>query len=110
MSESNNTHTPGPWKFDETTLSICRLLVSVEDVAALQVYPDADPQWIVAYLPFDRETEIQLANVRLIATAPELLSEAKGLLEALEMEGADSREFSDWVDGLRDAITKAEGH
>lgn len=43
------------------------------------------------------------------SASADLLREAKGLLEALEMEGADSQEFYTWSMGLRLAIDRVEG-
>lgn len=112
-----SAHTPGPWRYDETTLSICRGLVSIEDVGAFQVMPAKDAQHAIAYVPNDLAREEQEANARLIAAAPELLAACR---EALKWQDED--EFGNAVPDefctpayqafraqLRAAIAKAEG-
>ena len=57
----------------ETTLSICRLIVSVKDVLAFEVTPESDFLHAIAYVPCNLMRDEQEANARLIAAAPDLL-------------------------------------
>jgi uncharacterized protein (DUF58 family) len=95
-------HTPGPWGYEQTTLTICRLIVSTEDVKALNITPKADPNHTIAYVPNDVTPKEQEANARLIAAAPELL---EALKEILARAGFNQ---GGWRDA-RAAIAKAEG-
>jgi hypothetical protein len=104
VRSSDAVHTPGSWTFEQTSLSICRLLISTEDVDCLQISPVTEPDYAIAYVPNDYECDRQTANARLIAAAPELLKTLKEI----------SAWFDEWkdveiLDRVNIAIAKAEG-
>ena len=74
MTTKQTQHTPEPWGYDKTTLSIVRLIITPEEVGAWQISPTAKPNNVIAYVPSDYAQEEQLANARLIAAAPALLA------------------------------------
>lgn len=81
-------HTPGPWIAAETGVYAGTL--------------SAHGNFYVAALPFPTEepSAEDVANLRLIAAAPELLHALKGILEGTS---------PNWVDVALAAIAKAEG-
>jgi hypothetical protein len=107
------SHTPAPWTRESTELSICRLIVSTEDVTCEQISTDA---LVIAYVPTNYELETQLDNARLIAAAPELLEALYWCVNHLEQlaeefypdSGAEGRRFNSAKSGLA-AIAKATG-
>lgn len=107
------TYTPGPWGYEETTLGICRLIVTVEDVQAFQVSPKKDDGELtahaIAYVPCDYDRESQEANARLIAAAPDLLAALKMMLESHDRSCRGKDCWIVGVDVARFAIAKAEG-
>ncbi len=94
-----NKHTPGPWKAQSRSMSDQSLVVKAADENYTEIcmlrqgaqrhYGDAD--------------ESDIANARLIASAPELLAAAIAYLDA-GIGNIDSRRAS-----LRSAIAKAKG-
>ncbi len=102
------SYTPGPWGYDETTLSICRLIVTVEDVQTFQVSPDANHSHAVAYIPCDVQRVEQEANARLITAAPELLAALKSMVQDDDRLYYGRQPNPD-THGARAAIAKAEG-
>lgn len=102
MSESK--HTPGPWKVSPTDDTVVIDATGAEVAAIDGDYNDPDtwPQ--------------MEANARLIAAAPDLLSEAKKQVEWLRMLrdqlpqwDIDGFEVDKRIAALEDAIAKAEG-
>jgi hypothetical protein len=106
MATSAAKHTPGTWAYDETTLSICRLIVSVEDVKAFHVFPKTDEGHAIAYVPCDVDRKEQEANARLITAAPDLLVLAKAIREQFPLAGVGSCKGSD--NPLEDLLARAE--
>lgn len=103
------SYTKGPWKQESAELSICRLIVSVEDVSCEKISTDA---LTIAYVPTDYERDTQMANARLIATAPELYEALKALCNYIDAEGPPAKEWqaiSGWAEKGRAALAKAEG-
>lgn len=78
-----NKTTPGPWELEDTTLSICRLIVSVEDVDAIEVHPTANPNHIIAYLPNDEHSDEQRANARMIVAVPAMRQSISDLIQII---------------------------
>lgn len=77
------------WIVEETTLSICRGIVSVEEVRALAVRAEKGTSAaVIAYLPFDEDREKQAARAMVIKSAPDLLAACKLALEAFETNNA----------------------
>jgi hypothetical protein len=101
-----SAHTSGPWTYEETTLSICRLIVSVEDVQAFQVSPESSVSHAIAYVPCDVRRAEQEANARLIVAAPDLLAVCKTYVEHWIAMDAEEQVA---IDAMRVAIAKAEG-
>lgn len=91
--------TPGPWAASKTGRGIGP--VSGLDDQSFGMIIE------VAYVEFDPEIEIQVANANLIASAPRLLEVAISLLEALESE--NPKAYSDIIDEARAEIAKALG-
>src|SRR5258707_8947243 len=73
--------TPGPWGRCDTTLSICRLIISVEDVEAIEI--NEQQYGVIAYLPNDSEQETQSANAALIVKAPDLYAGVERAIRAM---------------------------
>jgi hypothetical protein len=109
MSKRNpsSPHTAGPWILTESG--------AIKQKAIIGQWDD-----YICQMPFSSLAEAeemgshQVANARLIATAPELLDRCKGCLADAEVVLASPDEFSDdiWksiVDDLRQIIAKAEG-
>jgi len=94
-----STHTPGPWTADW-------LKERGKYAGCTGIAPTAGPP--LAYLPPGRE-DVQKANARLIAAAPDLLGAAKLALHEMCNTVAPRNSFTDAVDALDAAITKAEG-
>lgn len=104
MSTANFTQ--GEWVYDETTLSICRLIVSIEDVQAFQVSPLSDSGHAIAYIPCDVARDTQEANARLICAAPDLLAALRDLVHQLPTD----EHLADYnLDLAEAAIAKATG-
>jgi hypothetical protein len=104
-------HTPGPWEFDETTLSICRMIVTVEDVQAFDVHPSADSHRAIAYVPCDVQRAEQEANARLIAAAPRVLDALRGMVGLVQLVDRDRPDLQSnhrFIEALA-AIAEVEG-
>ena len=88
-----STNTLGPWAVDDDTLDVIALSVGDAPacIACQPAYPSGRPL---------EEDEI-MANVRLIAAAPELLAACKLALK----DG--NQQYVQFI--VRDAIAKAEG-
>ena len=100
-------HTPGPWTIDDRRIT-----------ATSDRYGQKTKVVLIAKMERHRlgsadrvcPDDIQQANARLIATAPELLEVAQGCLGWLEYANAQSPPFGPdeaWMKPLRDAIAKA---
>lgn len=95
---SKAKHTPGPWE-------VSNLLRSYGSV-----YVRADRNFVRVYDEWGSE-EMQLANARLIASAPELLEALEGLLcwcQGYEADKLNPHAFSH-MESARAAIAKATG-
>jgi len=100
-------HTRGPWETEQTTLSICQLIISTEEVKAIEVHPHSDTGYVIAYVPNDYEEERQAANACLIAAAPELL---EGLRDAVaDLKVIYGTTWTGQFAKAEAAIAKAEG-
>lgn len=92
------THTPGPWKWDESYGAI----VAGEGPNML-VTPiwKSSPAWGYSE---------NIANARLIAAAPDLLAACKALLSRVDANGGTVRSITgEQIVAIRAAIAKAEG-
>lgn len=115
MNRGRTAFSPGPWREGPTEGIGQRGLLRVVDRNGLQVAdceaPKTTPTTFARPLPEDT------ANARLIAAAPELLAALKAVLGALPAYGTErgSRGSlnvtleSSVIDGVIDAIAKAEG-
>jgi len=95
-------HTPGPWK--------------AKTVKALGIYANNDQQIAVVHNEMPRggrrqdDYNIEEANARLIAAAPDLLEACEVLLKAApELWGDDIEKWPRLMDRVEAAIAKAEG-
>lgn len=115
VAEKRAEHTRGPWATEDTTLGVCRLIISVEELPCVEIHPTAEENRVVAYVPIDYAEKEQRANARLIAAAPDLLDALKGLRIRDEcfcdmaIGHPLMRSHSDVCIAARAAITKAEG-
>ena len=107
-------YTPGPWQHDSTTLQICRLLVSTEEVNCEQISPSDSTEHAIAYVPTDFSTDEQMANARLIAAAPELASQLYWIVQMAKQEHWDINNsgqpcipIRDWLELAEAALKKA---
>lgn len=103
MNAERTTHTPGPWTFEEG---------SAERQAMSNVFKAADREFQIAYVtcesrnPYQRAEDI--ANARLIASAPDLLAACKAALARIEQNDSSYGSQST-INQLRAAIATAEG-
>jgi len=88
-------HTPGPWINDASHPEWERNVIWANDV-------------VVAHVVDDQHGNAD-ANARLIAAAPELLSELKRMLSLWEEAIGYEKDYMDMGDPARAAIAKAEG-
>ena len=90
-------YTTGPWEFD----------------GRCQIVEAARPHMRVAFLPSDHaEYASSEANARLIAAAPELLEELKGLVrfaDAVRVQVGMGKTQIECLEKARTVIAKAEG-
>lgn len=132
MDTKQAQHTPGPWKWDDVPGAGIQISANVPKSARVGLYTYrtetddgdtgmlftlgeaqivrlADARWVQFSKP--EWDEMQAANARLIAAAPDLLAACRGmvgLLGALEEErGLKMLGVS--VDAMNVAIAKAEG-
>lgn len=92
------SHTPGPWEIKEgDTLIIANVIDTQDDYDYLMVAGAVG-------LPDDPVT---LANLALIAAAPELLEALRGLVEAMSRDGDPA--FAHLIIDARAAIAMAMG-
>lgn len=96
----NAQHTPGPWTHQR--IGPRRGPVRLTDRTFI-VVPHGGPAF--AYLPEGRD-DIQAANARLIAAAPDLLAAAERMLRDQDRP-VFSMDFQGAVEALRAAIAKA---
>jgi hypothetical protein len=94
---SKPKHTPGPWRVvaNGGTLEAVKPHLSIK----------GDQSIDVAVL-FHGQSQLGIANARLIAAAPELLLAAKDMLRLAEIHTQDQSEAYQY---LEDAVRKAEG-
>lgn len=95
----NTIHTPGPWK----AYYIESVGWSVKMANPREGYDRPDPICSMAWWQFDKpgiiNNDISGANARLIAAAPELLSELKKAVEMLENTiDSDQPACQWWID------------
>jgi len=99
----NDKHTPGPWKASEgdTNIPDC-------EGAWGDVKEDGDHYAIATIWADTDELEVEAkANARLIAAAPDLLAACRAALSQMCNTVAPSTSFTDVVDMLDAAISKA---
>lgn len=104
MSEAK--HTPGPWTLASTFPDIDGYKVKGGSLAFSNV------QRVIAVVKNQGSrpvVEDSLSDARLIAAAPDLLAAAKKALDEMCRTIAPRNSFTDAVDLLDAAITKAEG-
>ena len=92
-------HTPGPWKAER---------VSAEQIEIGAETPQGhlSVAWVhLGEAPSERESNEGMTDARLLAAAPELLSELKRMLAAAEADDLGPGHFED----ARQVIFKAEG-
>ena len=93
-TETKSKHTPGPWEIYENPSANFRLSVyapsasGIPTIALLHAYPNS------------------LANARLIAAAPGLLSAIKNLLRTPD----NDEQWKEWKEAAEAIIDKAEGN
>ena len=99
-------HIPGPWSYTPLAKGM-RISADTKTSLALVLVPQY----------YDSEKEAQLANARLIASAPELLEALEEVLELMGEIDATTREDDDGnevfyheVQAAYDAIAKAKGN
>jgi len=92
----SNGHTPGPWRMDHDGSN---WMVVTDD------YPEMVDVWGFNGMP---AVEV-VANVRLIAAAPDLLAALDDLLIAYCDPGNQGGDHDDKVEAARAAIAKARG-
>lgn len=88
-------HTPGPWRTASYDNGLTWKVETVEGRLAVASY--------IAGL-----RDVDEANARLIAAAPDLLEAAKGAVEVLEQVAEDYLRVDADIFALREAIAKAE--
>lgn len=109
VAERKTAHSPLPWGFADDSLSICRLIVTVEDVECVRIYPTTDPDRAIAYVPTEYAEVEQRANVQRIVQAVNAHDELVAALKHVE-EYADVYDISNrLLRIIRDALKKA-GH
>lgn len=96
-------HTPGPWKaaaWQTTDFHIKSDWPGFAD----------DQQHLVATVPANREGPARTrANAALIASAPELLTACRALLDDIDSEGDVLQFHHSLIDAIRKAVDRAEG-
>jgi len=85
--------TPGPWGIEPTTLEICRLLISTEEVNCDAVRPESDTNYVIAYIPTDYNTDEQHENAILIASTPRLSKALKDFVNWQVKDGLERLGF-----------------
>ena len=103
-------HTPGPWRANDTDACIWPTVGRRAPIATLFTAQDPDSEGLAESAGYSAE---ELANMALLASAPELLTEARHALNVLAAlaTGQLQRVAKDSpaILGLRAAIAKAEG-
>lgn len=116
-------HTPGPWGFKDSAgeeIGIYAVIPErLRDHVEFRFGDDPVLLWHDTWHQFPPKDwhQMQLANARLIATAPELLNALKAILEAVEDEpeyhqqgmgcGLEDRAIHDRYDAMRHGWDKA---
>lgn len=97
IAVSESKHTLGPWTFKPTTLEISHLIVSI----AVNTFRVEGPkEEVIAYLPSDYKPRTAVANVRLIAAAPDLLAILERIKTQLDCPSRNTTVSSYRRDGL----------
>jgi len=111
-------HTPGPWRVNETTIPAQGGVQHWFIIEQVEENEDGNREWIVELQEDPLIREKDHANMQLMAAAPELYEEYKGLLSRVNTMAQALRNagLGSWVnawlsDGILDgkAIEKAEG-
>jgi len=103
----NNLHTPGPWKWVE--LEFCGKYHELQDQSGVVICDDGS-----ASGEYSPEIDVNGANARLIASAPELLGALEKIKIRLEVYLDDERDMAEssmqvCLDYAQQAIAKARG-
>lgn len=104
--------TPGSWELEHTTLDVCRLLISIDEVNAIEIHPAADRLYVIAYLPNDCQQEQQAANAQLLSQSTEMYAGLVRAVRALRFASTpEGREvhFLDIAKELDTICAKARG-
>lgn len=98
-------HTPGPWKTGRLHKPSKFAIMTANEAGPMQMiiaYTD--------YLSVNTSYEIQEANAKLIAAAPELLAELETAVLRIELANAEGNPIlSAWLPDARKAIARAKG-
>lgn len=98
-------HTPGPWKFGESTRFTNNGVRTMPLIPIIQA--DGDPFLFEVALVWDLNDERTQSNARLIAAAPELLEACEQVALAAEYGNLGTNNSA--VATARAAIAKAKG-
>jgi len=101
-------HTPGPWKFaDWEQFGDTRFYISQQEGAPYTPHY-SDVASLIAETVSSELVEIQRANARLIAAAPELLEALQACADVILLRVVDGEKHGAYLKAL-DAISKATG-
>lgn len=89
------THTPGPWKFNKSTMEI---YAGGQSICSMAKFRDGTSD----YPNYE-------ANARLIAAAPELIEALNRYFREMEIGDIGQRDIEGFEKVARNAIKKAEG-
>lgn len=106
------THTPGPWRagsYQCVTPGKVPDSIAIWPQSAYRERQDTPATPIALVSPLEKSNDIDFANARLMAAAPELLAACKAIMEVPEAV----KSLANWGDqaliATRSAIAKAEG-
>lgn len=96
-NENNTQHTPGPWRISEK--SNLRIDNSKGEIICALLYATTEGQ-------ITPETE---ANARLIASAPDLLNDLRGICNYASQKEFNGTVLIELISGAMQTVLKAEG-